>query len=597
MAATLEKHQPGISPHALRLLNDARAWLQDDSIPFATRFGYITGVRSEILSTRYPALSSEEDGPIIIIQQFYIAPNAVRHAENIACLKRNIANPEVNKIVLLNEREYTPKELGIAELSELSKLEQVVIGKRLTYLDAFAHARQLENAFVVLANADIFTDESIRNIKRMGLAAEKRVLCQLRHEYAKGRRLEDCVPFGSATGFPRQCNSQDAWIWHSSHSIPACLEGAFAMQLGKPGCDNAVAHRFSMAGFERCNCPSLARTYHYHTSELRSYQKDPAAKCSPPYQLLIPSYSPNDGGSSRRTKSLDRLWGNKNLASTIQSCLKSGTPFYIPRVAGIENDVAALGAELQQSGRLDPSRRAALNRGVEVIRKHAGVHLEDTASIIDYSRAYLEAIKHAPTFFTWAPWSNVTRFYGMSFTFVETNFRQPTYDAGCLDVFDALWAHPWTWALRGQRVLIVSPFIDTIKQQSRKKGVYPIDLFPECEFVFLRPPQTQGESPGRPFSVELAHLASRVEAIKDDFDVALCSCGGYGNPLCHAIHKLGKSAIYVGGVLQMYFGVLGRRWERERPEVVAAYKNSTWTRPQEHERPAGHEKIEDSCYW
>ena len=45
-----------------------------------------------------------------------------------------------------------------------------------------------------------------------------------------------------------------------------------------------------------------------------------------------------------------------------------------------------------------------------------------------------------------------------------------------------------------------------------------------------------------------------------NFDIALLGCGGYGLPLCHFIKtKLNKSAIYIGGGLQLLFGVFGGR--------------------------------------
>ena len=46
-----------------------------------------------------------------------------------------------------------------------------------------------------------------------------------------------------------------------------------------------------------------------------------------------------------------------------------------------------------------------------------------------------------------------------------------------------------------------------------------------------------------------------------DFDIALLGCGCYGHPLCDFIrNELNKSAIYIGGGLQLLFGVMGGRW-------------------------------------
>ncbi len=84
-----------------------------------------------------------------------------------------------------------------------------------------------------------------------------------------------------------------------------------------------------------------------------------------------------------------------------------------------------------------------------------------------------------------------------------------------------------------------------------------------------------------------------------DFDVALLGCGGYGIPLASYIRNtLKKSAIYVGGGLQLLFGVTGKRWlthpiirrESER-------EDSLWTRPSEAEKIHQNTMIEGGCYW
>ena len=90
---------------------------------------------------------------------------------------------------------------------------------------------------------------------------------------------------------------------------------------------------------------------------------------------------------------------------------------------------------------------------------------------------------------------------------------------------------------------------------------------------------------------------NEIEKIKDEFDIALCSCGGYGNLVCSRIYDMNKSAIYVGGVLQMYFGVYGSRWMRERGAILRLFMNKHWSRPKEEEQPDGFKKVEGSCYW
>jgi hypothetical protein len=108
---------------------------------------------------------------------------------------------------------------------------------------------------------------------------------------------------------------------------------------------------------------------------------------------------------------------------------------------------------------------------------------------------------------------------------------------------------------------------------------------------------TQGNCASQEFDIELNNFVNKIKNIKDTFDIALLSCGGYGNLLCSEIYNMNKSAIYIGGVLQMYFGVYGNRWERERPEIMTIYKNEYWSKPTEDERPDGFENVEKSCYW
>ncbi len=596
MATALERYDvTRTGTQARRQCADIRTWLRDTRSPFTTQFGYTPGLAQGVLFSPPARVHPQETGDIVLIQQFYVAPNRERHAENVECLRRNIENDAIDRIVLLNEREYSPYELGIGA-SIPGKLIQEVIGHRLTYADAARYARG-QNVFVVLSNADIFFDASVANVRRSGLKTGRRVLCQLRYEFEPGKPLDRCMPFGASSGFICQPNSQDTWIWHSGHSVPDELEGAFSLALGTPGCDNAVAHRFGLAGFERLNLPGWVRTYHYHASDMRSHHKRPDLTCEPPHQLIIPSYD-HTHPVTLRTKSMDSITGNKLLAQIIEREKAAGRPFLLPRVAGIENDVAALGAELEQNEFLPPDRKRVLRRARSIMKKHAGVRLDTDAAIMNYSRQYMSAMHQSTAYFTWAPWGNVARHYAMSFTFVETNFQKTQLDAGVLDVFDAVWAEPWTHALRGQRILIVSAFSETIRRQIETGArPYPVDLFPECTFVFITPPQTQGANPGRSFEAERQTLVGSVREVLDTFDVALCACGGYGNPLCADIYRMGKSAIYVGGVLQMYFGVLGSRWERERPEIVKAYVNENWVRPSASERPVGYETIEKSCYW
>ena len=65
------------------------------------------------------------------------------------------------------------------------------------------------------------------------------------------------------------------------------------------------------------------------------------------------------------------------------------------------------------------------------------------------------------------------------------------------------------------------------------------------------------------------------------------------------IRLSGRSAIYLGGALQVWFGVMGGRFFAN-PALAAEYKaNRNWTRPSNMsmEKPFYSRKIEGGAYW
>jgi hypothetical protein len=83
---------------------------------------------------------------------------------------------------------------------------------------------------------------------------------------------------------------------------------------------------------------------------------------------------------------------------------------------------------------------------------------------------------------------------------------------------------------------------------------------------------------------------------KLDFDIALLSCGGYGPPLClHIFSSMQKTAIYVGGALQILFGIKGKRWTQRAD--FRRFMNQHWITVSPQEIPTNHLRVENGCYW
>jgi hypothetical protein len=122
-------------------------------------------------------------------------------------------------------------------------------------------------------------------------------------------------------------------------------------------------------------------------------------------------------------------------------------------------------------------------------------------------------------------------------------------------------------ALQGRKVLVVSPFAESIvanfpnRHSFFKRGY----AYPEFALSLVTSPITYAGLPPEMYPHD--NWFSTVEQLRQeisgiDFDIALLSCGSYAMPLgVHIERVLRRKAIYIGGILQLYFGVMGRRYE------------------------------------
>ena len=132
---------------------------------------------------------------IILIQQFHIPKQSIRYKEICDTLKKNVANPKIKIIYLLNEKYYTPKELGFHDGVLPSKIHQIEIVNRLTYYIVFKFVRTfIRNQWVIFSNNDIYYDSTIQNlisiIKRKSRNTPRNFICLQRYEIYPSIRLD-----------------------------------------------------------------------------------------------------------------------------------------------------------------------------------------------------------------------------------------------------------------------------------------------------------------------------------------------------------------------------------------------------------------------
>lgn len=153
-----------------------------------------------------------------------------------------------------------------------------------------------------------------------------------------------------------------------------------------------------------------------------------------------------------------------------------------------------------------------------------------------------------------------------------------------------------------KKVLIISSHSKTIKSQlKRLDSLFHVPIFPPTAKLFVhKPPQQNGDNhDDQSWQVHFETLQNDIKKIREgffDFDIALVSCGGFGMPISAFIHeKLGKSVIYVGGALQLFFGVMGSRWRNS--EDILKHANENWVNPLDVDKPANPHVCESGCYW
>ncbi|MBI96611.1 hypothetical protein CL656_05645 [bacterium] len=520
-------------------------------------------------------INYSNDEKIFLIYQYFIPDNNYRKNEIKTCMKKNFLNKNIYKIILLNELEYNNEELGLEDFKEEEineKIQQIVIEKRIKFNDIYEYVENENiNGFIVMINSDIFLDDTISNLNKIDINQNKFLISLLRYEYNKNiRNLDYCKLFKNDIGYDRS-DSQDTWIYHSKYNIPKDKRKIFDIFFGQPGCDNRLLYLYKILGYKLYNTPKLIKTYHYHTTIYRKYNLPRIIKNC----LLIVPYD-------------EKNVINKNtpyikLINYLNEKIDKNKSFVIPRIAGIENHNVYISVMFKNNLLTKESNYQKL---IKMMKNNAGIHFTSFESTKKYGELYLKSFDNCECFLKWNKYDTYYNTNQKSNDYITNKYKNKIQCyANDMNIFDNI-INPWTHCLRNKKLLIISSFCNSIKNKEQNfSKIYDVDLFPGCSFVYLKPPQTNGTNPSRDFQEELNDFCENIKKIKEseDFDIALVSCGGYGNLVCNYIYSLDRSAIYVGGVLQMYFGILGSRWKMYNPEVVELYQNDYWSYPSEDE--------------
>lgn len=215
--------------------------------------------------------------------------------------------------------------------------------------------------------------------------------------------------------------------------------------------------------------------------------------------------------------------------------------------------------------------------------------LESEEGIEKYHQLIIDAYQNSDLITSWYSSRNeaeLIKAYGKLARITGAEVVEPYY-----------FEHPWSAALEGKKVLVLSPFSQDIKRQYEKRTLlFSNDVLPKMDLITLDSiwyiHGVRNENYKDWFEA-LEYLKSEISKI--DFDVALLGCGTFGTPLVKYIKDLGKQAIYMGGAIQVLFGIKGKRWDKN-PDVSKLY-NEHWIYLPDSSLPKGGEALDKGCYW
>jgi|MDTB01.3.fsa_nt_gb hypothetical protein len=274
---------------------------------------------------------------------------------------------------------------------------------------------------------------------------------------------------------------------------------------------------------------------------------------------------------------------NKNFIlnpdKVIVELLDSGEPALISRLGGVET-LSIIEFRTFASLR---------NHQISRLKKNAGFFINNETDLDSFVSLNINSLKRSDLLAYWDCPGQFDLFNDLDLDVQYTTLKS----------YEPFWtANNWISTMKKKNICIVSPFIETMKKQISSLNKIHANLdMQKHNYSFVLAPQTNGSykhSFDKPSWFQRLDIM-KEKILKKEPDLVLIGAGSYGPPLGSILKDLGISSMVCGGALQLYFGILGKRWE-ERDDYSKIF-NDYWTRVSNDEIPDGHKLIEDGCYW
>jgi len=197
---------------------------------------------------------------IVVFYQYYKPKTAARRAEIDECLRKNIANKKIDRLMLFFEDES-----HMSEVEDTPNMVKQFLPDRMNYSFWLKETDKLPVGSVsLLLNSDIYLDDSLDYLRK-----EAQSILQGQMFIALTRYNPD------GNGFKLNNNphwTQDVWgVAKGEEPFHKALLQETAFELGQPGCDNKIAYVMHSYGYTVTNPCHQLKSIHLQADTAREY--------------------------------------------------------------------------------------------------------------------------------------------------------------------------------------------------------------------------------------------------------------------------------------------------------------------------------------
>lgn len=240
-----ERGSKGFTSNDIKPDKHANSGMSKAMIRRSVRRGRTEPVKQPHISPIIQIATEKKEGSVFLFTSYYDSGNFNRNSELDRCIRQNIDNVFIDKIINLGSKVF-----------EHEKVLNLNFPRPM-FSDFCRIMNAIGGDYNIIANSDIFFDASIEKIKDHLKVNE----CYALSRYDVDKR-------GIPILFNEAC-SQDSWIFKGS--VKGVQNIDFVM--GKPACDNRFAFELNKAGYTVLNPAHSIVTYHVHQSNVRSYKE------------------------------------------------------------------------------------------------------------------------------------------------------------------------------------------------------------------------------------------------------------------------------------------------------------------------------------